>query len=105
MYEVTAETGFSSGHYLRNYHDKCENLHGPNYKVKVAVVGKSLDQTGLLFDSRRDPELHSPRLLISFARSRQNWMQAITSSGSSVMSADIISSLLAASRSHLQSCR
>jgi 6-pyruvoyltetrahydropterin/6-carboxytetrahydropterin synthase len=50
MYEVTVAAGFSSGHYLRNYHGKCENPHGHNYNVKVTLVGESLDQTGLLFD-------------------------------------------------------
>jgi 6-pyruvoyltetrahydropterin/6-carboxytetrahydropterin synthase len=43
MYEVTVEAGFSSGHYLRNYRGKCENPHGHNYKVRVTLRGKNLD--------------------------------------------------------------
>ena len=50
MYEVTVEAGFSSGHYLRNYRGKCENPHGHNYKVRVTLHGKELDQAGLLLD-------------------------------------------------------
>ncbi len=50
MYEVTVEAGFSSGHYLRNYHGKCENPHGHNYKVRVTLYGDELDSTGLLLD-------------------------------------------------------
>ena len=50
MYEVTVEAGFSSGHYLRNYHGKCENPHGHNYKVRLTLRGSSLDPTGLLLD-------------------------------------------------------
>ncbi len=50
MYEVTVESGFSSGHYLRNYHGKCENPHGHNYKVRVTLQGRELDATGLLLD-------------------------------------------------------
>src|SRR5580658_116084 len=50
MYEVTVEAGFSSGHYLRNYHGKCENPHGHNYKVQVTLAGKDLDNAGLLLD-------------------------------------------------------
>ncbi|MFZ0393529.1 MAG: 6-carboxytetrahydropterin synthase QueD [Terracidiphilus sp.] len=50
MYEVTVEAGFSSGHYLRNYKGKCENPHGHNYKVRVTLVGKALDEAGLLLD-------------------------------------------------------
>jgi 6-pyruvoyltetrahydropterin/6-carboxytetrahydropterin synthase len=50
MFEVTVEAGFSSGHYLRNYHGKCENPHGHNYKVFVTLIGEELDETGLLLD-------------------------------------------------------
>jgi 6-pyruvoyltetrahydropterin/6-carboxytetrahydropterin synthase len=50
MYEVTVEAGFSSGHYLRNYHGKCENPHGHNYRVLVTLAGEELDPTGLLLD-------------------------------------------------------
>ena len=38
MYEVTVESGFSSGHYLRNY------------KVRVTLAGETLDEAGLLLD-------------------------------------------------------
>jgi 6-pyruvoyltetrahydropterin/6-carboxytetrahydropterin synthase len=50
MFEVTVQAGFSSGHYLRNYHGKCENPHGHNYRVLVTLVGAELDETGLLLD-------------------------------------------------------
>ena len=50
MYEVTVESRFSSGHYLRNYRGKCENPHGHNYKVCVTLVGRELDEAGLLLD-------------------------------------------------------
>ena len=50
MFEVTVEAGFSSGHYLRNYHGKCENPHGHNYRVLVTLIGEQLDKTGLLLD-------------------------------------------------------
>jgi 6-pyruvoyltetrahydropterin/6-carboxytetrahydropterin synthase len=50
MYEVTVETDFSSGHYLRNYVGKCENPHGHNYKVRVTLAGAELDEAGLLLD-------------------------------------------------------
>ena len=50
MYEVTVEAGFSSGHFLRNYQGKCENPHGHNYKVRVTLIGRELDSTGLLLD-------------------------------------------------------
>jgi 6-pyruvoyltetrahydropterin/6-carboxytetrahydropterin synthase len=52
MYEVTVESDFSSGHYLRNYRGKCENPHGHNYKVRVTLAGAQLDEAGLLLDFR-----------------------------------------------------
>jgi 6-pyruvoyltetrahydropterin/6-carboxytetrahydropterin synthase len=53
MFEVTVEAGFSSGHYLRNYHGKCENPHGHNYRVVVTLAGKSVDSSGLLLDFKQ----------------------------------------------------
>ncbi|MGP8258940.1 MAG: 6-carboxytetrahydropterin synthase QueD [Acidobacteriaceae bacterium] len=50
MFEITVEAGFSSGHYLRNYHGKCENPHGHNYRVLVTLAGEELDDAGLLLD-------------------------------------------------------
>ncbi len=50
MFEVTVEETFAAGHALRNYHGKCENVHGHNYRVQVALRGPRLDETGLLVD-------------------------------------------------------
>jgi 6-pyruvoyltetrahydropterin/6-carboxytetrahydropterin synthase len=50
MYEVSVEESFAAAHNLRNYHGKCENLHGHNYKVRIALTGGQLDGTGLLYD-------------------------------------------------------
>jgi 6-pyruvoyltetrahydropterin/6-carboxytetrahydropterin synthase len=50
MFEICVEHTFAAGHALRNYHGKCENVHGHNYRVQVGVEGKELDETGLLFD-------------------------------------------------------
>lgn len=60
MFEVTVEAGFSSGHYLRNYHGRCENPHGHNYKVRVTLIGAALDQTGLLLDFKMLKQVMRP---------------------------------------------
>jgi 6-pyruvoyltetrahydropterin/6-carboxytetrahydropterin synthase len=60
MYEVTVEAGFSSGHYLRNYHGRCENPHGHNYKVRVTLAGAALDETGLLLDFKMLKQVMRP---------------------------------------------
>ena len=50
MFEVTVEETFAAGHALRNYHGKCENVHGHNYKVRASLEGEQLDEAGLLVD-------------------------------------------------------
>ena len=48
--EVYREVQFSSAHRLRNYHGKCENLHGHNWRVRLFVTRESLDKTGFVMD-------------------------------------------------------
>lgn len=50
MFEIHVEGGFAAGHALRGYQGKCENQHGHNYKVLVALSGETLDEIGLLID-------------------------------------------------------
>jgi len=50
MFDVNIEHKFSAGHSLRNYHGRCENIHGHNWKVEVAVSGSELDSAGMLVD-------------------------------------------------------
>jgi 6-pyruvoyltetrahydropterin/6-carboxytetrahydropterin synthase len=50
MFHVSVEETFSAGHALRNYHGKCENVHGHNYRVRVTLEGPQLDSIGLLCD-------------------------------------------------------
>jgi 6-pyruvoyltetrahydropterin/6-carboxytetrahydropterin synthase len=49
-YEISVEKSFSSAHALRGYKGKCENLHGHNWKIKVFVKGKKLNELGMLVD-------------------------------------------------------
>jgi 6-pyruvoyltetrahydropterin/6-carboxytetrahydropterin synthase len=60
MFEVTVEATFSAGHYLRNYHGKCENPHGHNYRVLVTLAGESVDDSGLLLDFKQLKEILRP---------------------------------------------
>lgn len=50
MYEVCVESEFAAAHFLADFHGKCENLHGHNYRVKVYVRGTDLDAGGMLMD-------------------------------------------------------
>jgi 6-pyruvoyltetrahydropterin/6-carboxytetrahydropterin synthase len=50
MFEVSVEETFSSGHALRGYKGKCENVHGHNYRVRITLSGPQLDSIVLLVD-------------------------------------------------------
>lgn len=50
MFEVRVESDFAAAHFLRDYHGKCENLHGHNYKVYAHVRGEVLSEGGMLLD-------------------------------------------------------
>ena len=53
MFEVRVEADFAAAHFLRDYHGKCENLHGHNYKVFAHVRGHKLNEGGMLLDFTR----------------------------------------------------
>jgi 6-pyruvoyltetrahydropterin/6-carboxytetrahydropterin synthase len=50
MYQLFVEQHFDAAHYLRNYHGKCENLHGHRFKVVARLEAAKLDETGLAYD-------------------------------------------------------
>jgi 6-pyruvoyltetrahydropterin/6-carboxytetrahydropterin synthase len=50
MYRLLIRTSFAAAHCLINYQGDCENLHGHNWKVEVAVTAKELDRAGLGID-------------------------------------------------------
>ena len=50
MYELKVTTHFAAAHQLKMVAKKCENLHGHNWKIEVCVVGKELNDAGVLID-------------------------------------------------------
>ena len=50
MYQVSVEQHFDAAHYLRDYHGKCENLHGHRFKVVVHLKAEKLNEIGLAYD-------------------------------------------------------
>lgn len=50
MFEIRVEAEFAAAHFLRDYHGKCENLHGHNYKVYAHARGTNLNEGGMLVD-------------------------------------------------------
>ncbi len=52
MYEIKVRSSFSAAHNLRNYHGKCENLHGHNWNVEAIFIYKTLEKDGMAVDFR-----------------------------------------------------
>ena len=50
MYELKVVTQFAAAHQLKMVAEKCENLHGQNWKVEVFLQGRLLDRAGVLID-------------------------------------------------------
>lgn len=50
MFELKVITDFAAAHQLQMVGEKCENLHGHNWKVEVFVTGKKLNEAGVLMD-------------------------------------------------------
>jgi 6-pyruvoyltetrahydropterin/6-carboxytetrahydropterin synthase len=50
MYELKVVTHFAAAHQLKMVAQKCENLHGHNWKIEICVAGESLNKAGVLID-------------------------------------------------------
>ena len=50
MFELKVVTRFAAAHQLKMVAEKCENLHGHNWKIEVYVAGESLNEAGILMD-------------------------------------------------------
>ena len=57
MYELNLEAQFCAAHNLREYHGKCEKLHGHNWKVTVVFRCPELDKLGMVMDFRDAKQL------------------------------------------------
>ena len=52
MFELKIITDFAAAHQLKMVAEKCENLHGHNWKIEVCVAGETLNDAGVLIDFR-----------------------------------------------------
>lgn len=50
MFELKVVSRFAAAHNLKMVAEKCENLHGHNFKVEVFVAGENLDEADVLVD-------------------------------------------------------
>jgi len=52
MYELIVESEFSAAHRLREYDGACEQLHGHNWRVEIALASEALNGLGMAMDFR-----------------------------------------------------
>ena len=50
MYELKVVTHFAAAHQLKMVGEKCENMHGHNWKIEICLVGETLNAAGVLMD-------------------------------------------------------
>ncbi|MBS3759084.1 MAG: 6-carboxytetrahydropterin synthase QueD [Desulfobacterales bacterium] len=50
MYELKVVSRFAAAHQLKMVTEKCENLHGHNWRVEAFVTGPKLNDAGVLMD-------------------------------------------------------
>ena len=46
---IVKDFTFDSAHFLKDYHGKCEHMHGHTYRIQVTVEGK-VQKNGLVMD-------------------------------------------------------
>lgn len=57
MYKIKIKTDFSAAHNLKDYHGKCEHLHGHNWIVEARFVYDSLGKDGMAIDFKEAKSL------------------------------------------------
>ena len=50
MYKLNVTSNFSSAHKLDGYEGLCKNLHGHNWKVRIGIICKKIDDIGMTID-------------------------------------------------------
>jgi len=50
MFLINVKAHYDSAHFLRNYHGKCERLHGHRYEVEAAFAFDDVGEGGMAFD-------------------------------------------------------
>lgn len=50
MYVINVKSHYDSAHFLRDYHGKCERLHGHRYVVEAAFSFDDLGEGGMAHD-------------------------------------------------------
>lgn len=50
MFRICKEVSFAAAHFIRGHGGECAHLHGHNYRVRVHVEARVLDELGMVVD-------------------------------------------------------
>lgn len=50
MFIISVRSHYDSAHFLRDYHGKCERLHGHRYEVEAALSFEGVGAAGIAYD-------------------------------------------------------
>ena len=50
MYILNVRSHYDSAHFLRDYHGKCERLHGHRYEVEAGLAFEDVGAGGMAYD-------------------------------------------------------
>lgn len=50
MFRIFKDFTFSAAHSIRGHTGGCENLHGHNYRVRIHLEARQLDELGMVMD-------------------------------------------------------
>jgi 6-pyruvoyltetrahydropterin/6-carboxytetrahydropterin synthase len=50
MYTIFKDFSFAAAHAIRGHTGGCQNLHGHNYRVRVHLCARQLDELGMVLD-------------------------------------------------------
>jgi 6-pyruvoyltetrahydropterin/6-carboxytetrahydropterin synthase len=68
---IAKEFTFDSAHFLKDYHGKCENLHGHTYRMRVTVEGP-IQKNGLVMDFTEIKKIVTERVIDKFDHANIN---------------------------------
>jgi 6-pyruvoyltetrahydropterin/6-carboxytetrahydropterin synthase len=50
MFIINVKSHYDAAHFIREYHGKCERLHGHRYEVEAALAFESVGSGGIAYD-------------------------------------------------------
>lgn len=69
--KISKEFTFDAAHFLKDYHGKCENLHGHTYRMRVTVEG-DIKPNGLVMDFAEIKRIVNEKIIDKFDHANIN---------------------------------